>query len=128
MLIDVKLNACMVTSRIKQAISSVQLFVQKCLMNLEKDVQLSETTAEEIGTRWRFMDRYRIWEANRRVLLTPENWIEPELRDDKSEIFRGLESDLSKDELDHEKAVEAFSNYIERLQEIAHLTIINIYK
>ncbi len=34
-LIDVEMDPCMMTSRIKQAISSVQLFVQRCLMNLE---------------------------------------------------------------------------------------------
>ena len=36
-LIDVEMAPCMMTSRIKQAISSVQLFVQRCLMNLEAD-------------------------------------------------------------------------------------------
>ena len=34
-LIDVEMSPCMQTSRIKQAISSVQLFVQRCRMNLE---------------------------------------------------------------------------------------------
>ena len=34
-LIDVEMAPCMMTSRIKQAIGSVQLFVQRCLMNLE---------------------------------------------------------------------------------------------
>ncbi len=40
-LIDVEMDPCMMTSRIKQAISSVQLFVQRCLMNLEPDVAAS---------------------------------------------------------------------------------------
>ena len=35
-LIDVEMSPCMQTSRIKQAISSVQLFVQRCRMNLEQ--------------------------------------------------------------------------------------------
>ncbi|WP_143598329.1 neuraminidase-like domain-containing protein, partial [Tolypothrix sp. NIES-4075] len=34
-LIDVQMDACMETSRIKQAISSVQLFVQRCFLGLE---------------------------------------------------------------------------------------------
>ncbi len=40
-LIDVEMSSCMGTSRIKQAISSVQLFVRRCLMNLEKEVDPS---------------------------------------------------------------------------------------
>ena len=35
-LIDVEMGPCMQTSRIKQAISSVQLFIQRCRMNLEQ--------------------------------------------------------------------------------------------
>ena len=38
-LIDVQMDACMETSRIKQAISTVQLFVQRCLLGLEDRVQ-----------------------------------------------------------------------------------------
>ena len=38
-LIDVQMDACMQTSRIKQAISTVQLFVQRCLLGLEDRLQ-----------------------------------------------------------------------------------------
>jgi hypothetical protein len=33
---------------------------------------------------WQWLRRYRIWEANRKDFLYPENSIEPELRDDKA--------------------------------------------
>ena len=33
---------------------------------------------------WEWMKRYRVWEANRKIFLFPENWLEPEFRDDKS--------------------------------------------
>ena len=29
---------------------------------------------------WQWHKKYRVWEANRRIFLYPENWIEPELR------------------------------------------------
>src|SRR4029077_15410060 len=32
----------------------------------------------EAGWKWR--KNYRIWDANRRIFLYPENWIEPDLR------------------------------------------------
>ncbi|HNP66177.1 MAG TPA: hypothetical protein PKH39_19780, partial [Woeseiaceae bacterium] len=35
-LIDIEMSSCMLTSRIKQANSSVQMFVQRCLLNLEQ--------------------------------------------------------------------------------------------
>jgi hypothetical protein len=33
---------------------------------------------------WQWLRRYRIWEANRKDFLYPENSIEPELRDEKA--------------------------------------------
>jgi hypothetical protein len=34
---------------------------------------------------WEWMKNYRVWKANRKVFLYPENWVEPEARDDKSD-------------------------------------------
>src|SRR5690606_14453363 len=47
LLIDVEMSSCQLTSRIKQAISSVQLFVQRCFLNLEnRYVQVSQEEKE----------------------------------------------------------------------------------
>src|SRR5262249_1570782 len=99
-LIDVEMGTCMRTSRIKQAISSVQLFVQRCLLGLERDDPTWPVAPHQINVqRWNWMKNYRVWEANRKVFLFPENWIEPELRDDKTEIFRTLEAKLLDEDL-----------------------------
>ena len=37
--------------------------------------QLRETESE-----WEWLKRYRVWDANRKIFLYPENWIEPDLR------------------------------------------------
>ena len=70
-LIDVEMGPCMTTSRLKQAISSVQLFAQRCLMNLESDVPMGN---DPPWAQWRWMKTYRIWEAARNIFLWPENW------------------------------------------------------
>ena len=33
------------------------------------------------------LNRYRVWQANRKQFVYPENYIEPELRDDKTPQF-----------------------------------------
>ena len=71
-LVDVQMDACMATSRIRLALSTVQLFVNRCLMNLEANVQPGSIRAD----RWQWMQRYRVWEANRKVFLYPENPLE----------------------------------------------------
>ncbi len=129
-LIDVDMSACMETSRIKQAISSVQLFVQRCLINLEQrddqpalNVSPSAIDAEQ----WEWMKHYRVWEANRKVFLYPENWIEPELRDNKSPFFKELESELLQNNLTTSAAETAFLNYLEKLEQVARLEIRAMY-
>ena len=59
------------------------------------------------------MRRYRVWEANRKVFLYPENWLEPELRDGKSPFFRELESELLKADITDELAEDAYLHYLQ---------------
>ncbi|WP_169613701.1 neuraminidase-like domain-containing protein [Nodosilinea sp. P-1105] len=122
-LIDVEMDPCMKTSRIRQALSSVQLFIQRCLMNLEPQVASSSINAKQ----WEWMKRYRVWEANRKVFLWPENWLEPELRDNKSPFFRDLESELLQGDITEDAAATAFVHYLEQLDEVAKLEICGMY-
>ena len=123
LLIDVEMSACQMTSRIKQANSSIQMFVQRCLMGLEPDVYLDKSAANQ----WKWMKNYRVWEANRKVFLYPENWIEPDLRDDKSPFFKEMENDLLQGEINLENVETAFRNYLEKLDEVALLDVRGMY-
>jgi hypothetical protein len=122
-LIDVEMSACQLTSRIKQAISSVQLFIQRVLMNLEKGVSVPPERARL----WKWMKNYRVWEANRKVFLYPENWIEPDLRDDKTPFFKDLENDLLQGEVTADAVESAYSNYLDQLDQVARLEICGFY-
>ncbi|MFE7077103.1 neuraminidase-like domain-containing protein [Streptomyces sp. NPDC057620] len=121
-LIDVEMGACMLTSRLKQATASAQMFVQRCLLNLEEDI-LTKTDLDPKWNQWKWMRRYRVWEANRKVFLYPENWIEPELRDEKSPFFLGLEQALLQQEVTAESAEDAYRAYLEKLDKVANLEI-----
>lgn len=123
-LIDTEMSACMMTSRIKQANGAVQLFVQRCLMNLEPGLALTARDAEQ----WQWMKTYRVWEANRKVFLYPENWIEPELRDDKSPFFKELENALLQNEVREDVVENAFVTYLHRLGEVARLEMAGMYQ
>lgn len=123
-LIDVEMSPVTLTSRIKQAISSVQLFVQRCRLNLEFQVAPAAIDAD----RWAWMRNYRVWEANRKVFLYPENWIEPELRDDKTPFFSELESELLQSDLTGESAEVAAGNFLEKLGAVAQLRLCGEYE
>ena len=83
-LIDVEMSPCQLTSRIKQANSSIQQFVQRCFLSVEDEVSTSimidnSVILDEKWLEWKWMKNYRVWEANRKIFLFPENWTEPEL-------------------------------------------------
>jgi hypothetical protein len=117
-LMDVEMDPCMQTSRIRHALSSVQLFIDRCLMNLEPRVAPSSINAAQ----WeKFMKRYRVWEAQRKVFLWPENWLEPELRDDKSRFYSDLVSELLQGDITEDAAATGLIKYLSRLEEVAQL-------
>jgi hypothetical protein len=122
-LVDVQMDACMATSRIRLALSTVQLFVNRCLLNLEPQVSPDSIRSDH----WSWMRRYRVWEANRKVFLFPENWLEPELRDGKSPFFRDLESELLKSDITTELAETAYLHYLQKLDDVARLEIAGAY-
>ncbi len=123
-LIDPQMGACAQTSRIKQAVAAVQLFVQRVLMNLETDnLEITRDIVEE----WKWRKNYRVWEANRKVFLYPENWIEPELRSDKSPFFQELENELLQGEITTDSAERAYLNYLQKLDEVSHLEVSGLY-
>jgi hypothetical protein len=122
-LMDVEMDACMQTSRIRHALSSVQLFIERCLMNLERHVPPALLDARQ----WEWMRRYRVWEANRKVFLWPENWLEPELRDHQSPVFKETMAELLQSDITEDTAEVALVNYLAKLEEIAKLEPCGVY-
>lgn len=120
LLLDVEMSPCQLTSRIVMATGSVQLFMNRMLLGLEPTF----TVSEELARQWQWMKNYRVWEANRKVFLWPENWIEPELRDDKTPLFRELETRLLQGALNLNRAEDAFRGYLDGLAEVANLEIV----
>lgn len=119
-LIDVEMQACMATSRIKQGISSVQLYIQRVLLDLESPLV---PPGRVDRARWEWMRNYRVWEANRKVFLHAESYVTEQLRDNKTPIFEELESELLQDELTDPNAERALRHYLEKLDHVAKLTV-----
>ncbi|MEM6698713.1 MAG: neuraminidase-like domain-containing protein, partial [Bacteroidota bacterium] len=118
-LIDVQMEACMKTSRIKQAISSVQLFVDHCFMNVETKVKPESLDSKE----WEWMSRYRLWEVALKIFLHCENHLDGELRSTKSPFYQEFEGELLQADINDDLARAALLNYLEKLDRVAWLEI-----
>ena len=131
-LIDVQMGACMDSSRIVQANASIQMFVNRCLLNLESAMSSGSEKGVSPGAvdkdRWEWMENYRVWEANRKVFLYPENWLEPEWRNDRSEFFKEFESYLVQNDITERSVEQGFRNYLTSLNEVANLEVCGMYQ
>lgn len=132
-LIDVETNSCAMTSRIKQAIGSTQMYVQRAFLNLEKPQvtitsdEKADLSAPNSWRQWKWMKSYRLWEANRKIFLYPENWIAPELRDDKSPFFKDLEQEVLSGDITAERCEAAMRGYLAKLNEVANLEVVGVH-
>ena len=139
-LIDTQVEGCARTARLVAAHGSLQLYVQRVLMNLERsgpdganEFNVLKTLAsksvlpdpllDRIQSEWDWRRTYRVWEANRKIFLYPESYLEPELRDDKTPPFKELESTLLQQRINEENATSAYAQYLESYEEAASLKI-----
>ena len=121
-LVDVEMEACMPSSRIVQAHNSIQLFVQRCLIGLEPDA-IADVEKDPNWNQWKWMKNYRVWEANRKVFLYPENWYDVTLTDDKTYLLTEFINEIQQNELTNDTAEEAIKKYLEKLDNIAFLEV-----
>jgi hypothetical protein len=129
-LVDPGMEPVVQTSRLRLALSSVQTFIQRCLLNLEnanaqpaRNVSPSAIDADW----WEWMKRYRVWQANREIFLFPENWMDPELRLDKTDLFQTLESTLLQGDVNSNLVEDALLTYLKGLDVRARLDIVATY-
>ncbi len=130
-LVDPGMEPVVQTSRLRLAMSSLQTFVQRCLLNLENGYATQpERNVAPNAIRadwWEWMKRYRVWQANREIFLFPENWMEPELRLDTTDLFQAMESTLLQGDVTNDLAESAFFTYLQGLDVRARLDIVATY-
>lgn len=129
-LVDPGMEPVVQTSRLRLAMSSLQTFVQRCLLNLENgnaNTAINVSPSAIDADWWSWMKRYRVWEANREIFLYPENWMVPEMRTGMTDLFQTLESDLLQGDVTDDLANQAFLNYLTGLELRSRLDIVASY-
>lgn len=123
-LIDTQMESCMKTSRILAAVSSVQLLIHRSLLGREPLVKFDNKNKKE----WEWRKNFRVWQANRKVFLYPENWIDPSLRNNKTQLFKDFENAILQGEINDQYSEKAYANYLTELNNIARLDIRGFYE
>jgi hypothetical protein len=123
LLIDLEMCGCDNTSYIAQGIASLQTYMQNARMNLEPGV----TRVLVPETWWSWLTAYRMWEANRKIYLYPENYVDPELMQGASPIYYEFKDEILQNEIDEQHVAQAYTAYFTSLAEQASLTPVSTY-
>ncbi len=123
LLIDVEMSGCASISYIKEALNATQLYLNRCRQRLEPGIENFEIP----DVWWEWLNNYRVWEANRKIFLYPENYIDPAYRQSKTTLFKDLESQLKQGNIAKETVGEADRTYLESFAELAKLKYVDAY-
>ena len=131
-LLDVQLEGCARTSKVAAAIDSLQLYIQRCLLNAEESpTGVADPVHVLPGTiparDWSWRSHYRTWQAARELFLNPESYVQPEQRHDRTHLFKELEETLLSKEVTEDSILDAYSRYLRGFEELSHLTIAGTY-
>lgn len=125
LLIDNQVTAQVDTSRVAQGIASVQQHIHAIYNGMEPGYS---GASQEALALWRDgMSQYSLWAGYQMLEDYPENYLDPALRLDKSEMFKTFESQLSQARLTQDTVQTALGNYLQAFETIANLQITGCY-
>ena len=133
-LLDPDMGGCFQTSRVVAATSALQLYAERCRQGLEQTPkapkhvpQVSIPPTAVPAPQWEWRKNFRVWQANRKVFLYPESYVDPSLLDIKTPLFEDLEDDLLQQKITLDSASDAYRRYLTQFAELAHLRIAGSY-
>lgn len=128
LLIDNQVSAKIKTTRIAEAIASVQLYVNRALGGQEEDVDYTVKSKKFFSTDWdTYNKRYSTWAGVSQLVYYPENYVDPTLRIGQTSMMDEMLQALSQSQLTSDTVEDAFKTYMTRFEEIANLDIISGY-
>ncbi|WP_080991980.1 neuraminidase-like domain-containing protein [Vibrio campbellii] len=124
LLIDNQVSGQITTTRLAEAISSVQLYINRCLQGFEESVDRNQLM-EAFFTQWNsYNKRYSTWAGVSKLAYYPENYTDPTLRYNQSTLQGELLNELNQSQLNKDSVETAYSNYLNGFEGIANLKVL----
>lgn len=125
LLIDPLVTQKVTTTRVAEAIASLQLYLGRICQNLEPGLQAA---AEEIDTWQGWQHRYALWSGLRKLESQPENYLDPAMRQHPTPLFSDLQQKLQQGKLTDALIQDAVLNYLKDFEEISSLQILSAFQ
>ncbi|MPY24335.1 neuraminidase-like domain-containing protein [Shewanella sp. YLB-07] len=127
LLIDNQVSGQIQTTRIAEAIASVQLYINRCLQGMDPDINRS-LLQNVFFVEWdQYNKRYSTWSGVSQLAYYPENYIDPSLRYNQTSLQQQLVTEISQSQLSKASVETAYMNYLDNFEDIANLKVISGY-
>lgn len=127
LLIDNQASAEIVTTRIAEAIASVQLYVGRTQDQVEPDVDQTVLSRPFFVDWTTYNKHYSTWSGVSQLVYYPENYIDPTLRVGQTGMMDTLSQTISQSSLTSGGVEDAFNNYLTSFEQVANLDVISGY-
>lgn len=126
LLIDNQVSAQVRTSRLAEAIASLQLYINRALNRME-DIPRTDVISRQFFLDWSLYSRYSSWSGVSMLAYYPENYIDPTLRIGQTRMMDELLENISQGKLSQDAVEDAFKTYLTRFETVADLTVVSAY-
>ncbi|WP_433646738.1 neuraminidase-like domain-containing protein [Kosakonia pseudosacchari] len=127
LLIDGQVSSQVTTTRVAEAIASIQLYVNRCLNDQEQGAQRA-VLSRQFFTDWdRYNKRYSTWAGVSELVYYPENYIDPTVRTGQTSMMDAMLGTIGQSELSSDSVSDAFKGYMAQFEKIANLEIVSAY-
>lgn len=127
LLIDGKVSADIITTRLADAIAGIQLYVNRTIAGDEPGA-ISTVLARQFFKDWdTYNKRYSTWAGVSQLVYYPENTIDPTLRTGQTGMMNTMLEQLSQSELNSDTLEDSFRQYLTAFEQVADLKVISGY-
>ncbi|NMP25740.1 hypothetical protein GW590_02460 [Rahnella sp. SAP-1] len=125
LLIDPGVTQKVTTSRVGEAIASLQQYLGRISQDLEPGLKAQ---ADEIEKWQQWQHRYSLWAGLRQLESHPENYLDPAMRQYQTAEFTTLLQTLSQGKLQENSIKKGILEYLNNFETISNLKILSAYQ
>ncbi|ERT13745.1 neuraminidase-like domain-containing protein [Photorhabdus temperata] len=129
LLIDNQVNAEVKTSRVAEAMASIQLYVNRCLQQSSREGSIKTAAlSRSFIKEWEIYNRrYSTWAGVSQLTYFPENYVNPTQRIGQTKMMDTLLQSINQSQLSTDTVEDAFKAYLTEFEQVANLSIVSAY-
>nr|WP_241390863.1 neuraminidase-like domain-containing protein [Serratia proteamaculans]ULG16701.1 SppA [Serratia proteamaculans]ULG16846.1 SppA [Serratia proteamaculans] len=127
LLLDNQVSARVKTTRIAEAIASIQLYVNRALNGMENSI-VAEVRGRQFFTDWDMYNKsYSTWAGVSELVYYPENYLDATARIGQTSMMNTLLQQVSQSQLNSDVVEDGFKTFLTSFEEISNLNVISGY-